>query len=360
MSEAEVVFEGLSDKNKRTIEKTIKFFSVNAKSTKRLGNARRSLIRLADFIEKDLTKISYDDYVSIGQAISMSELGTDARNLERDFVKRFIKENYSTWRTTFKDLKLFKMESKSDKDKIQAKDILTDDEVLRMVQATTDMQKQTLIVTADVSGMRPDELTHAKYCDVDFKSKTIYAFSGKTQKRRMIPINSALSHLERLKKETNARHDDLLFPSKNKKVLTIAGLNYIFKELATKANIHKRTNPYSFRHRRCSYWITRLSPKVYEMVAGHSLATGLKKYAHLSEDIVIKEMRERIYEVEELDDGTTNELVNEVKLLKKENVDLRSRLETMPVQVARHVIEIIRNPSLLKEFEKTKYMSKKN
>ena len=94
-------------------------------------------------------------------------------------------------------------------------------------------------------------------------------------------------------------------------------MNYLLQEISKKAGIKKYVWAYLYRHTRLSFLITKLSPKVYEEVSGHSLATGLKTYAHLSQDQIIQEMKEKVFEVEELPKADKHKLEREVEYLRK-------------------------------------------
>lgn len=332
--EAEKVYNSLSQANKDAIVKFLSIISINSKGVKRLDNCRRALIRMFDFLEKDYNQITYDDYISIAKALSDSNLGAYCKNDERDFIKRFLKENYDDWRIKFKDLKLLKGKKIDDKDKLKPSDLLTTEEVKAMIKATPDMRKQALIALADVSGCRPEEIMNLKYSDVDFRKKTISVYSHKTGRRRVIPIDSVISYIERLQKDTDSKPNDLLFPSKNGGVLTNNGFNFILQQLGNKAGIKKKIDGYKFRHTRLTFLIQTLSPKTYEEVAGHTLQQGLKTYAHLSDDKIIKEVRERVFEVSELDEGERETLLKEIDKVKNENKDELKELKAQIQNVA--------------------------
>ena len=316
-SQIEKVFDSFSKKNKEAIKNFAKIHSINSKSKKRQLSLRRALIRFFDFIEKDFNELNYENYVSVAVAISNSKLGVYTRNTERDFIKRFLKENFDDWRSRFKDFKLLKSQTKPDNEKLTSKDLITLEEVEKQIKATDNMRHKALISVLYESGSRPDELIKLRWSDVDFSKKMIYLYSGKTQKSRNVPLKNSIAHLQRLKNETEAKDDNLIFP------ITNAGLNSIIKSVSEKARIKKNIYPYIYRHSRLSFLITELSPKVYEEVSGHSLTMGMKTYAHLSTDKILKEMNEKVFGIEEL----TPKEQEEIKLLKEELADFKKVTE---------------------------------
>jgi polysaccharide pyruvyl transferase WcaK-like protein len=46
--------------------------------------------------------------------------------------------------------------------------------------------------------------------------------------------------------------------------------------------------------------IKTLSPKVYEMYAGHSLETGMNTYSHLDNDDLRQELYDKVFQIQEL------------------------------------------------------------
>lgn len=346
--EVEKAFNKLSEKNKRYLDKFMIECSVLSKAKKRTENRRRAIIRLNDFLEKDFDKITYDDYVKVAGAISNSKLGTYARNGDRDFIKRFLRDIFPDWRGRFKDFKLLKSEQKSEDMKVTPNDILTDLEIDKLIRTSENMKTKALISVLCESAARPEELLKLRWSDVDFNSKVIYLYSIKTKKKRAVPINESISHLKRLKSEMDYTDSDYIFSStfskRNNKPMTSAALNLILKNLADKAGIEKNVYPYIFRHSRLSVLIRKLSPKVYEMVSGHSLEMGMKTYSHLSKDIVIKEMQEKVFQAKELTEKEKSKLEIEIQQNKKEFQDFK-----------RMVIELLQAP----EQERTEQLIKK-
>jgi len=322
---AEGVHETLSSKNKKAIAIFQEECGILSKSPKRAGNRMRTLVRFLYFLEKDYDKITYSDYVGVSKAISDCELGTHARNFERDFIKRFLRENYNDWAVKFKQFKLLKSEKKSEEDKLSPNDLITDEDREKLIKSTPNMKWKSLISVIAESAARPEEILKSRWTDVDIPNKMIYVFSNKTKKKRPIPLEYSIHHLKRLKDEIDADDEQLIFYStKIDKQLTNSGFNLILKELAKKAGITKKINAYLFRHTRLSFLITKLSPKVYEEIAGHSLQMGMNTYAHLTQDAIKQEMREKVFGIEELSEDEKAKLDNRINEL-EQTMDLKVR-----------------------------------
>ena len=80
----------------------------------------------------------------------------------------------------------------------------------------------------------------------------------------------------------------------------------------------KHLYPYLWRHSVLTNMIKKLSPKVYEQFAGHSLETGMQIYAHLDTDDLKEELYSKIYQIKELtprDNKKMLELENRIREL---------------------------------------------
>ena len=327
--ESKIAFNKLSKKNQEIIKQWCFEKSIISKSEKRQANRERAIIKFLSVLKKDYDKMTYEDYVNISSAISKSKTGIKQSNGDRNFITRFIKDNYENWDKRFKELELLKLEIEGEDKKLKPEDLLTDLEIDKMMKATSDMKTKCLVGVLSVSASRPEELVKLKWNDVDFKNNIIYLYSVKTKKKRYISIDSIVNHLKRLKEETGANDDDLIFPSVSNKQLTIAGLNFKIQELAKKVGIKKRVWAYLFRHTRLSFLITKLSSKVYEEVSGHSLQMGMKTYAHLSKDIILKEMKEKVFDIEDLTEDEKKAFEKRIISLEKDKTTHKVKIETL-------------------------------
>lgn len=336
MPESETAYNLLSEKNREVLDKWLGEKSITSKGVKRIGNRKRSIVKFLTFINKDYDEITYEDYISVASAINKNEMGVYQKNEDKYFISRFLKDIFEDWEKRFKvrdskeGLKYLKMEKQTEDKKIKPSELLTELEIDRLMKVTSDMKKISLIAVLSVSGARPEEILKLTWREVDLDKKLIHLYSSKTGKIRAVPIDSAINHLKRLKQETGASEENLVFPSPSNKIMSNAGLNSMLQELGKKAMIKKRVWAYLFRHTRLSYLITKLSPKVYEEVAGHSLEMGMKTYAHLSQDVVIKEMREKIFQVQDLNQDEKTEYEKRIKLLETWQKQVENAINSNP------------------------------
>ena len=319
--ESEILYNKLSPKNKRVLDVWLYEKSIRSKSEKRAGNRKRTIVKFLDFVEKDWSKINYDDYVNVASAISKSKNGVKQKNGDRYFVGKFLKDIFSDWEKKFKKLELLKIEQEGDERKLSPKDLLTELEIDKLIKATSNMKYKALISVLSTTAGRPEEILKLRWNDIDFSKNLIYLYSAKTKRKRIVPIGFGIGHLKRLKEESDSTDSDLIFYSTRKeKQLTISAFSLILKKLSKDAKINKRVFGYLFRHTILSKWITKLSPKVYEEISGHSLQMGMRTYAHLSQDKIIAEMNERIFEIKELSPDEKKEMTKIKEEMNKQKI----------------------------------------
>jgi integrase len=175
------------------------------------------------------------------------------------------------------------------------------------------------------SACRPEELLKLKWRAININSKEIKLHSSKTGKDRIIPINESFQHLERYRKEcfyTPPRNEDYVFqsPYNHNNHLNMQALREFLLKIERKIKFKKHLYPYLWRHTILSRMIKTLSPKAYEMFAGHSLETGMRIYAHLDTDDLKNELWDKVYQVHEFsnqDNEKIMQLEDQIKRLEK-------------------------------------------
>jgi len=241
-----------------------------------------------------------------------------AKSTKNDIIKvfkRYLKWKYKDWNTRFNELKDAKLNG-NDGRQIDKEDLLTPDEMNLIISATHSIKYKAILLLMQETACRPEEiLRNLKWKDISWNKSEIKLYSNKTERARHIPIKNSIGHLKRYRTEcfpTPPKADEMVFGLSSQALSD--HLNKIEKEL----KLTKHLYPYLWRHSILSKMIKTLSPKVYEMYAGHSLETGMKTYAHLDTDDLREELNDKIYHIEEL---TPSE--------KEELADLRKRIENI-------------------------------
>ena len=245
-----------------------------------------------------------------------------ANSTKNDYIKifkRFLKWRYKDWNERFDELKDMKGNSK-DQRKLSKEDLLTPDEMNMIINSTDSMKYKTLLMLFKETAGRPEELLKLKWKNINLDNKEVKLHSSKTDRIRTIPINETIGHLKRYRKECfniTPKADDRVFN------LGSQALTKHLDKTERKLNFHKHLYAYLWRHSILTKMIRELTPKVYEMYAGHNLETGMKVYAHLDNEDLREELN-KINNIEEL----TPEDKEEIKKLRKEVESLKRLMDT--------------------------------
>jgi integrase/recombinase XerD len=327
----------LSPKDREIINEFCLYCSINSQSPKRADSTKRMILQLSSFIEKPLNKINNNDFLIIVDAINKGNRSINGKNDLLHIIKKFGKWLEEKNNTSFSNLKAIKMKKYSSK--LTHNDLITELEFDKLMKSTSNLMHKTLICFLWESAGRPEEILKTKWNDLDFSKGVVKLHSSKTGQIRIIPLDITFSHLKRLKEEGNHKENDLIFKSqKQNNQLSNSSFNFIIKSLSKKAEINKEISGYTFRHTRLSYLIRKLSPKIYEMFAGHSLSMGMRTYAHLSPDELREEMKEKVFEIKELNPDE-----------KKEFEEMKKDLSELKNQTALVLRRVLNGDSKIKE-----------
>lgn len=193
--------------------------------------------------------------------------------------------------------------------------ILSREEVARLIEASSSLFQRTLLMVLYGTGMRRAEVARLKIADIDSQRMIVHVVDGKGHKDRDLPLSPAL--LEALRAYWRwLKPRTYLFPSRlhrdceqpiSDKVIWLACTN-----AAKKAGIRKRSNPHLIRHS----WATHLLEagtdlRTIQLLLGHEDLEVTARYLHLSAQHLQK-------------------VTNPIEGLKLSSVDQSSRLYHRP------------------------------
>ena len=131
--------------------------------------------------------------------------------------------------------------------------VLTKEEVIKLIEASSTKKSKLIIQTLYSSGLRVSELVSLKPGGLDLNENTGWVRGGKGKKDRMIILAKKLSN--KLKKYLEKRKDWKYVFSKEKP-LTTRNIQKILQKTTIKAGINKQVHPHTLRH--CLYPETRI------------------------------------------------------------------------------------------------------
>jgi integrase len=179
---------------------------------------------------------------------------------------------------------------KKPKNELTPVDLLTEEEMLKMINACRNPRDRCIISIFAETGCRCGELLNLKIKDVQFGEKVSFlVFDGKTG-RRQCPILFSVPYIQTWL-QFHKRRDDInspLFINYDGKPIKRRTIEILIKNLANKCGIKKRVYPHLFRHSRATILASKwpeVMLKKYMGWTGDSRMTAT--YTHLStQDLV--------------------------------------------------------------------------
>jgi integrase/recombinase XerD len=176
--------------------------------------------------------------------------------------------------------------------------VLTVDEIDRIV-AAVDLSKpeghrnKAIIETLYGCGLRVSELIQIKLTDI-YASEGFIKVKGKGSKERLVPINNtALREIDRYIQQFRSHLSieksavNILFLNRRGKGLTRVMIFTIVKDLAIKAEIHKKISPHTFRHSFATHLIEGGADlRAVQEMLGHESILTTEIYTHLDREFL--------------------------------------------------------------------------
>jgi integrase/recombinase XerD len=167
--------------------------------------------------------------------------------------------------------------------------VLSLDEVARLINASSNLFRRALLMTAYGTGMRRSEVVRLRVSDIDSERMIIRVVQGKGGKDRDLPLSPEL--LETLRAYWRYRRPKVyLFPSRGERrgpdvPLSDKTVWQVCTEAARKAGITKHVTPHTLRHS----WATHLLEagtdlRTIQMLLGHGDLETTARYIHLSRE----------------------------------------------------------------------------
>jgi len=170
-------------------------------------------------------------------------------------------------------------------------ELLSEEDVLKIVQAATNLRDKALVLTLYESGCRIGELLSLKVKNVQFDQYgAILRVTGKTGDRRVRVITSAPALAVWLENYSAAKNPDApLWPplatnqSHKTQAAEYPSIYVLVQRLARKAGIRKNVFPHLFRHSRATFLASKLTEAQMKEYFGWTQSSEMAAtYVHLS------------------------------------------------------------------------------
>ncbi len=231
--------------------------------------------KFLDFSKKDVSELTQEDarnyLASLFEDKSKNTIMLASAAL-KFFYKNILKKEVGEITVPKKDKKL--------------PEVLTRDEVLRLISSADTVKSRLILSTLYSAGLRVSEVVKLRPEDVNFDEKVGWVRAGKGSKDRLFIISNSLT--EDLKNYTRKKKDFAFLFSKDKP-LTTRNIQKIVKNAKLKAGINKKVTPHTLRHSFATHLLEDGTDlRMIQSLLGHSSLNTTQIYTHISSDQIKK------------------------------------------------------------------------
>ena len=173
---------------------------------------------------------------------------------------------------------------------IRLPDVLSREEVERLIDSADSPLHRVWILTLYATGMRREELVQLKVNNIDSARMLIHIQQGKGNQDRDVMLSPRLlEELRRYCRSANPRPKTYLFPgggSAHATDVPICGKSVFFavRNAAARAGIRKRVHPHTLRHCFATHLLeSGADLRTIQLLLGHADLKTTSRYLHLSE-----------------------------------------------------------------------------
>jgi len=166
-------------------------------------------------------------------------------------------------------------------------EILTIDEIRRMIDSTSNIKHKIIIKLLYGCGLRVNELINLKEEDLNFNEGLIKINLGKGKKDRFVNVPNSIK--EELNSYCNLNNSEFLFPSNRNAKTTKKTIQKIVSNSAKKADIKKRVYPHLLRHSFATHLLEQGTDlRIIQKLLGHSDIKTTQIYTQISQASIKK------------------------------------------------------------------------
>lgn len=161
-------------------------------------------------------------------------------------------------------------------------DILTIEEIRKLIDVTPNFKHKLIIKIIYGTGLRVSEIVSLKKSEINFNEGLIKVRLGKGKKDRFVKLPESIK--EELTFICNLHNSRYVFPSNRGGKLTIKTIQAILKNAQVKSGIKKRVYPHLLRHSYAAHLLENgTGLRVIQKLLGHSSIKTTQMYTQISQ-----------------------------------------------------------------------------
>lgn len=171
----------------------------------------------------------------------------------------------------------------------QLPEILSQDEVAKILRAATRLKTRAMFMTIYAAGLRISEVARLRTSDIDSARMTITIRQGKGRKDRVVMLSPIL--LDTLRQYWQLKKPKhWLFPGKwPDKPVTCNAVRQSFQKAVRRAGLTKKVSPHSLRHSFATHLLeSGTDLRTIQLLLGHNSLKPTSRYLRVSQQQVRK------------------------------------------------------------------------
>lgn len=166
-------------------------------------------------------------------------------------------------------------------------EVLTKDEVKRLIECADNIKSRLIISLLYSSGLRVSELVNLKVEDLNLNERIGWVRKGKGSKDRLLSISKNLADELQEYFGIRAKTSGYLF-SENKP-LTTRNIQKIIKGTRVRAGLSKKVTPHTLRHSFATHLLENgVDIRLIQVMLGHTSLNTTQMYTHISSEQIKK------------------------------------------------------------------------
>lgn len=160
--------------------------------------------------------------------------------------------------------------------------VLSEEEVARILKATSNLKHKAILTTLYSAGIRTGELLNLKITDIDSDTMRIWIHEGKGCKDRLTTLSSHLLNLLRAYFQ-KYKPREYLFEGQNGGPYSATSIRRVLQGACEQAGIQKKVRPHTLRHSFATHLLEGGTNLRYiQELLGHTSAKTTEIYTHVS------------------------------------------------------------------------------